>query len=140
MPIRPEKEEFDPEFGRRFKMAHLQSNLRDLNQGELGKHFGVSQQTVSNWANGIRIPQPVQCREICEAFGVNVEWIYTGRGDRHPSADPMLRHAHALMDMDWKVKDALNYILLMVEKEVISVDQVHTAIEDVIRRMKVLPI
>lgn len=129
----------DPASGLRFRLAHSQSKLAHLNQAELGKYFHVSQQTISNWMNGIRIPPPVQCREICDAFGVNTEWLYTGRGEQHPSADAMLPYAHQLMTLDRELKEALNFILLSVEKQLVSIDELHSFVEEKIRTTKVLP-
>ena len=51
----------------------------------------------------------------------------------------MLRHAHALMEMDWKVKEALNMILLAVEKQFFTIDELRSFIEEKMRNTKVLP-
>ncbi len=129
----------DPASGLRFRLAHSQSKLAHLNQAELGKYFHVSQQTISNWMNGVRIPMPVQCREICEAFGVNVEWLYTGRGERHPNPDPMLRRAHQLMELDWKVKESLNLILMGVEKDLFTIEELRAFVELKMTKANILP-
>ena len=52
--------------------ARIQHYLEAKNktQADLAEYMGVSQATVSNWCNGIKMPRMDKIDKICEFFGV----------------------------------------------------------------------
>lgn len=107
----------DPEFGKRFDIAHNHSIHRDLTQIEIAKHLKVSQRRILAWRNGTKLPSIKKCRKIALLFEVCVEWLYTGRG---PVAavdhTPVLDLAYRLMALD-KVKiDMIKFVIELLEK------------------------
>jgi transcriptional regulator with XRE-family HTH domain len=53
-------------------------------QTDMAKAFGVSQATVSEWMNGIKMPGLEKLIEICFVLNVCLEWLGTGRGPMKP--------------------------------------------------------
>lgn len=46
-------------------------------QAELAEKFRVTQQTISNWANGIRRPEPEKMRELEDELGIPMrDWTF----------------------------------------------------------------
>ena len=69
------------EFGERFCQALEHAGLITLNHKELGKKLGdVSDATVSNWKNGIKLPSMAHGIIIAKVTKVALEWLMTGRG------------------------------------------------------------
>ena len=54
----------------------------------MAKMFGVSQATVSEWWNAIKMPGLEKLIEICIILNVCVEWLGTGRGPKVPPCMP----------------------------------------------------
>lgn len=50
-------------------------------QLELAKIFGVSQKGARKWLEGEGLPKTSRINEIAAHFGVNSEWLLSGRGD-----------------------------------------------------------
>ena len=44
--------------------------IRNRTQLELAEHLGVTQATVSNWCNGVKMPRMDKIDRICAFFGV----------------------------------------------------------------------
>jgi transcriptional regulator with XRE-family HTH domain len=55
--------------------------MRGLTQEALAKSIGISQATISGWRAGSK-PQPRTARLIAEFFGVTLQWLTTGEGER----------------------------------------------------------
>ena len=53
----------------------------NLNQEEFGKRIGAKQSTVTAYECGNRVPMDVTITSICREFGVNEEWLRTGKGE-----------------------------------------------------------
>ena len=53
----------------------------NLNQEDFGKRIGAKQSTVTAYECGNRIPMDVTITSICREFGVNEEWLRTGKGE-----------------------------------------------------------
>lgn len=70
-------------FARRFSLACKEANLPD-GQTELGKCFGVSGPMVHSYRSGEKLPSMGTAIKIAEKAGVSVEWLLTGRGEKHP--------------------------------------------------------
>jgi len=57
-------------------------------QTAVAKVCGITQPSVQRWAKGRNAPTLKQAIRFCLKTGVCVEWIYTGRGPKHPEAKP----------------------------------------------------
>ena len=56
----------------------LERNKLGLSQSEFSKKMGVTQQTLSNWENGNRMPDIETIIELADLFGVSIDYL-TGR-------------------------------------------------------------
>lgn len=54
------------------------------NQKEMAAAFNVSQATVSDWMNAIKMPGLEKLIEISLTLNVCLEWLGTGRGPKNP--------------------------------------------------------
>ena len=52
-----------------------------LTQAEFGGKIGVKGNTVTGYETGIRSPSDAIIVSICREFGVNEEWLRTGKGE-----------------------------------------------------------
>ena len=59
-----------------------------LTQTAVAKTCGITQPSVQRWAAGDNLPTLKQAITFGMKTGVEVEWIYTGRGPKHPEAKP----------------------------------------------------
>ena len=53
-----------------------------LNQAAFAGRLGINQSNVSQWMSGRTKPSAQTITQICEAFGVNPEWLKEGIGDK----------------------------------------------------------
>ena len=53
----------------------------NINQEDFGKRIGAKQSTVTAYECGNRVPMDVTITSICREFGVNEEWLRTGKGE-----------------------------------------------------------
>lgn len=115
------KRPHDPEFGRRFDIAHARSKHSDLPQTDIAKMLKVSQQCISMWKSGVRLPSISQGRRLAELFGVCVEWLYTGRGPITPvDTSPFTDLAYRFMELDQSKLSIMKFLLGMLEKDVVK--------------------
>lgn len=63
-----------------------------LTQSEFAQRLGISASAVNKIEMGINSPSEQTLRLICSGFGVNLDWLTTGRGE-------MLRSDDALADV-----------------------------------------
>lgn len=71
-------------FSRRLKELCDEKDLPDHGrQTILRKKFGVSQEAVRKWLDGESIPKYSHKVALCDYFGVNFEWLSTGRGAKY---------------------------------------------------------
>lgn len=54
-----------------------------LTQVEFGERIGVKGNTVTGYETGLRNPTDAVILSICREFGVNKDWILTGKGDMY---------------------------------------------------------
>lgn len=71
-------------FGRNFRRALAPTEYAKYTNDALGTVFAVSGATISNWRNGIKLPDIDHAVDIALKFNVCVEWLLTGRGPRAP--------------------------------------------------------
>lgn len=73
------------DFSLRFQRAAKEYwNTDKPKQSDMAKAFGVSQATVSDWWNGVKVPGLEKLIEICLRLDVCLEWLGTGRGPEKP--------------------------------------------------------
>lgn len=54
-----------------------------VTQAAVANHLGVSEGTVSAWVNGA-IPHRRTAKALADIFGVNLDWLLYGKGDKLP--------------------------------------------------------
>ena len=54
-----------------------------LTQVEFGERIGVKGNTVTGYETGLRNPTDAVILSICREFGVNKDWLLTGKGDMY---------------------------------------------------------
>lgn len=52
-----------------------------LTQVEFGERIGVKGNTVTNYETGLRNPTDAVILAICREFGINKDWLLTGKGE-----------------------------------------------------------
>lgn len=74
--------EMDNSIWQRIQEARADVGLKTT-QTAIAHDLGLSQSSVQKWAagKGLRLTHAL---EIAEKCGVCVEWLYTGRGPKHP--------------------------------------------------------
>lgn len=78
------------------RLCHL-LETHGKSQEDLAKYMGVSQATVSNWCNGIKLPRIDRLDSICTFFGVNRSDLIPDTPALPPS--PAIdEETHALVD------------------------------------------
>lgn len=60
-------------------------NANCLSQAKFGKRLLCSQDIVSLWERGLRIPTHAKILMICECYGISETWLLHGEGERHDS-------------------------------------------------------
>lgn len=78
------------------KLCYLLEKNRK-NQEDLAEYMGVSQATVSNWCNGIKLPRIDKLDLICKYFGINRSDLIPDAPTLNPS-HPVSRETLALVD------------------------------------------
>jgi len=65
----------------------LKESIKDkwpnLTQTEYAPKMGVAQGTVSEWVTAKKMPGLEKLIEIAIVLGVSIEWLATGRGNKH---------------------------------------------------------
>jgi transcriptional regulator with XRE-family HTH domain len=69
------------ETGNRIKSLRIE---KGLSQEEIGKKLNLDQGTISKMERGESEPTAKTLRMLREIFGVNTDWILTGKGPKHP--------------------------------------------------------
>ncbi|HSX49914.1 MAG TPA: S24 family peptidase [Cellvibrio sp.] len=73
------------EFSKRLNLVADQHQLPPKGSGrqvEMARIFGVSQKGARKWLEGESMPKTARINEIANYFGVNSEWLLSGRGQR----------------------------------------------------------
>ena len=65
------------EIGKRLKLIR---ELKGLSQTELGNSLGIMYQHVSKYERGESVPTWENLIKLIELYGVNINWLLTGRG------------------------------------------------------------
>lgn len=78
------------------RLKWLRKDL-NLTQDEFGKRIGIAQNTVAAYESGRREPQDVTLTAISYEFGVNMDWLRTGKGNPYNDADDDLARLIGVM-------------------------------------------
>ncbi len=93
-----------------------------LSQTEFGKKIGVSRSVISNIEYNSVEPSDLIIKAICAEYGINEEWIRTGKGDIN-SGEEIKKIVQALADKyefnENAVKLLENYLKLKEEYRVV---------------------
>ena len=63
------------EIGARLRAARV---ALGLSQAELARGIGVRPNTYNQWESGKRLVDPLVAADICDRFGITMDWIYRG--------------------------------------------------------------
>jgi transcriptional regulator with XRE-family HTH domain len=75
----------------------LARNQAELSQTGLGKAFGLTRSSVSQWEGDLTEPTSANLRSIAMRCGVNYDWLATGRGTMRNGQSPELQEAIQLL-------------------------------------------
>jgi len=99
------------------RIKHLRTKL-NLTQAQFGKKLGVGRGVIVNLELGRARPRQLLIGHMCELFGVNEHWLYTGEGEMFRDTDEaaleLLSRKYALNDEDRAVIRA--YVKLGADK------------------------
>lgn len=82
-------------------------------QAELARRMFISQPSVADWESGRKAPHTKNLARLAMLLGVSVEWLATGRGEKHlasshgtqeTSTDWMLPEERRLLDFFGNLK------------------------------------
>jgi hypothetical protein len=73
----------DEDFWSRLVAAFEERGL-GTKQVDISKRYNVTQPSVHRWKEGKNLPTPETIIQMAEDGNVCVEWLYTGRGEKHP--------------------------------------------------------
>ena len=60
-----------------------------LSQTEFAQIMHITPGSVSRYESGIRKPGPRLVKDICQRFGINQTWLYTGNGEMFETLSPL---------------------------------------------------
>lgn len=72
----------------------------------ISKAFDVTQNGARKWLEGEGVPELTRAIEIAGKYGVCVEWLLTGKGDKHPSVSKAEREPLAALQRRYRAADA----------------------------------
>ena len=67
----------------RIKKARLE---KGWSQAELARRMFITQSSVAEWESGRKAPHTKNLARLAMLLGISVEWLATGRGEKHPSS------------------------------------------------------
>lgn len=73
------------EFAERFESLLKERGWHRLTDKELALKFGKSNTAIWNWRNAVKLPSLATAINLAIHFDVCVDWLLTGRGNKHPS-------------------------------------------------------
>lgn len=68
--------------------ARLNAIQKELgkNDTQMAKLVGVGRTTWGNWVNAENMPEEAAVIRLCDATGMNLEWLYRGNGQIMPAS------------------------------------------------------
>ena len=86
------------EYAGRFKRLWNESDAPKT-QKELAKWLDYSQPMINYWLNGEKLPSMDTAIKIANKFGVCVEWLITGKGEKRPGEGINLQRVLDINDL-----------------------------------------
>lgn len=83
-----------------------------LTQTAFGDIIGVKGNTITNYETGLRNPTDAVIKSICREFGVNEEWLRTGKGSMFVSKSKDEEIAEMLADIQKSGEDSFRHRLV----------------------------
>jgi len=100
-----------PDFARRLTLVWKDCADAPEKQTPLAKWLGFSQPTVNDWLNGKGLPSLDTAIKLADKFGVCVEWLITGKGQKSPGDPPDLRN---VIDVTHLSPDQIQAVKLII--------------------------
>lgn len=100
------------EYAGRFKRLWSESDAPKT-QKELAKWLDYSQPMINYWLNGEKLPSMDTAIKIANKFGVCVEWLITGKGEKRPGEGVDLNR---VIDITYLSNDDAEFVANLVAK------------------------
>ncbi len=79
--------------------------IRDsLSQPKFAKEIGVTRNTVSGYENNNIVPSGKALLQIHKKFGININWVLSGKGEPHISPHRTTELENKIVKMDSRIK------------------------------------
>jgi len=102
------------DYAKRLKGLQIDKGIKT--QIELSAWMGFSKSIISAWMRGEKIPSMDTALKIAEMFGVCVEWLLTGKGQKSPSDLPALRNVIDVTNLTPEQLALINGMLAQFEQ------------------------
>ena len=102
------------DYAKRLKGLQIDKGIKT--QIELSAWMGFSKSIISAWMRGEKIPSMDTALKIAEMFGVCVEWLLTGKGQKSPSDLPALRNVIDVTNLTPEQLQAVKLIIAQFEQ------------------------
>ena len=115
-------------------------NSLGLTQQAFGQNIGVKRNTIATYETQDKVPMDTVINNICSTYGVNEEWLRTGKGDMFNEVDDKLAtymseitdgnddfiktFIEIYMELDQKSKDVLKDMGTKMAKRLIKKEQI----------------
>ena len=97
------------DYAKRLKGLQIDKGIKT--QIELSAWMGFSKSIISAWMRGEKIPSMDTALKIAEMFGICVEWLLTGKGQKYPNDPPDLRN---VIDVTHLSPDQIQAVKLII--------------------------
>ncbi|EQF24601.1 helix-turn-helix family protein [Clostridioides difficile CD160] len=109
----------------------------NLSQPAFGEKLGVSKDVISNIEYDRVEPKPLLINYMCEIFGINKEWLLTGKGETYTSTEEDILLGEALAYITTCENEKLKKIVIdLCKLEDIYVDAICTTVDGIISDRK----
>ena len=103
-----------PEFSKRLTNVWKGCDAAPEKQTPLAKWLGFSQPTVNDWLNGKGLPSLDTAIKLADKFGVCVEWLVTGKGQKHPNEESQPTNHNGYLESANLTPEQLQVVKLMI--------------------------
>ncbi|HEX2039520.1 MAG TPA: helix-turn-helix transcriptional regulator [Acidimicrobiales bacterium] len=77
------------------ELLRRRREARGLEQAELARLLGVTQQTVSKWETGVTVPRPSRVAALARALGLDAGLLHAAAAEDDPTVGERRAAAHA---------------------------------------------
>ncbi len=98
------------------KRLQMLIDEKKITQTNLSKETGISQNAISNYINGNRIPDAKALIKLCKFFSTSIDWLLTGKEATTTNSDILDEYSEMNNELKKKgftgkdIKDLLNAI------------------------------